>query len=252
MEIASIQGPVKQNFHLKDFEGPLDLLLFLIKKNEVNIYDIPIAQITDQYLAFLRAEETVDMDSLTGFQDMAAALLYIKSRMLLPVQTDEEDNIEDPRDELVTQLIEYQRYKRLAELMENQEKEAEWAIERKKLQRTLPFNDENLWQKLDVWDLLKSFSKLMANMSRERIIDMYEEVSVNEKVALMAELLDKKGECSFSELLTKRASALDIVCAFMAILESVKDRLIVIYQHRMFGDILIRRSATDGNRSGAA
>ena len=101
-------------FRVNDFEGPLDLLLFLIKKNEVNIYDIPIASITEQYLAYLDYSVSGDLASLTDFYALAATLLYIKSRMLLPVEiaVDDED-IDDPRKELVDKLIEYQKFKKL-------------------------------------------------------------------------------------------------------------------------------------------
>lgn len=235
-------------FRLKEFEGPLDLLLFLIKKNEVNLYDIPIAEITEQYLEYLSFCEKIDLDDLTEFYATAALLLYIKSRMLLPIEFSDDGEIDDPRDELVEKLIEYQKFKKLSELMEEKEREAEWVIERKKLQRSLPFNDGELWQKIDVWELLKTFSNLTRNLSLERIMDLHEEVSVNEKIALIEERLDASGECMFTELLA-RGSLMDVVCAFLAILEAVKLRLITIYQNRMFGDILIRRSA---EASGAA
>ena len=133
------RAPAAYSFRLKEFEGPLDLLLFLIKKNEVNLYDIPIAQITEQYLGYLSYAQVLDLEDLTEFHSMAATLLYIKSRMLLPVEFEDDGGIEDPRVELVDKLIEYQRFKKLAELMEEKEKEAEWVIERKKMQRPLPF-----------------------------------------------------------------------------------------------------------------
>jgi segregation and condensation protein A len=233
-------GNSARSFRLKEFEGPLDLLLFLIKKNEVNIYDIPVAQITEQYMEYLTYATNLDLEDLTEFHALAATLLYIKSRMLLPVEVNLEDDIEDPRQELVDKLIEYQKFKKLSVLMEEKEKEAEWAIERKKLQRALPFVEEELWEKVDIWDLLKTFSSLMTNLTGERIIDLYEEVSVNEKLTLMNELLENKGECNFTELVTETGSVLDIVCAFLAVLEAVKFRMITIYQNRMFGDILIK------------
>jgi segregation and condensation protein A len=183
-----------RSFKLNDFEGPLDLLLFLIKKNDVNIYDIPVAEITEQYLEYLRSAENLDLDDVSEFQVMAASLLYIKSHMLLPVRFElGGDDAEDPRQELVGKLIEYQRFKKLSSLMEEKEKEVELVVERKKIQRDLPFADDELWQEMDVWDLFKTFSKLMSNISAERIIDLYEEVSVNEKIALMTELLDDRG-----------------------------------------------------------
>ncbi len=238
-----------RSFRLKEFEGPLDLLLFLIKKNEVNIYDIPVAQITEQYLEYLSYATELDLESLTEFHVMAATLLYIKSRMLLPVELELDDDIEDPRQELVDKLIEYQKFKKLSELMEEKEREAEWVIERKKLQRALPFAEEALWEKVDVWDLLKTFSGLMTNLSGERIIDLYEEVTINEKLTLMTELLESRGECSFTDLVVRSGSVMDIVCAFLAVLEAVKFRMVSIYQNRMFGDIAIRpyeRSGADG------
>ena len=229
-----------RGFRLNKFEGPLDLLLFLIKKNEINIYDIPIAQITEQYLEYLGMISELDLEEISDFQTMAATLLLIKSRTLLPVDINDEDDDEDPRQELVEKLIEYQKIKKLSALMEEKEKEAEWVIERKRLQRVLPFNDEDLWQKVDVWDLLKIFSELSPGLTQERIIDLYEEVSVNEKITLLYEILEERGECSFTELVIRIRSVPDFVCAFLAILEVVKQRMVLVFQNRMFGDIVIR------------
>ena len=237
MDSYSIES---RSFKLKDFEGPLDLLLFLIKKNEINIYDIPVAQITEQYLAYVSGATALDLDDVTEFQAMAANLLYIKSRMLLPVELNLTDEREDPRQELVEKLIEYQKFKKLSELMEKKEREVEWVVDRKKVQRDLPFAIGELWSKADVWDLFKTFSSLMTNISSERIIDLYEEVSINEKQTLIVELLESRGECRFSDLVVRKGSLMDIICAFLAILESVKIRMILITQDQMFGDITIR------------
>lgn len=237
MDSYSIES---RSFKLKDFEGPLDLLLFLIKKNEINIYDIPVAQITEQYLAYVSGATALDLDDVTEFQAMAANLLYIKSRMLLPVELNLTDEREDPRQELVEKLIEYQKFKKLSELMEEKEREVEWVVDRKKVQRDLPFAIGELWSKADVWDLFKTFSSLMTNISSERIIDLYEEVSINEKQTLIVELLESRGECRFSDLVVRKGSLMDIICAFLAILESVKIRMILITQDQMFGDITIR------------
>jgi segregation and condensation protein A len=228
------------SFTLKEFEGPLDLLLFLIKKNEINIYDIPIAQITEQYLDFLKFAPELDLEEVIEFHAMTATLLYIKSRLLLPLELEGEDGEEDPRQELVERLIEYQKFKKITNLLEEKEKDAEWVVERKKLQKGLPFADDDLWTKADVWDLLKLFSGLMSNLSGEQFINLYEEVSINEKFALLQEILENQGKCHFAELVVRRGSVLDIVCAFLAILEAVKARTILIFQNRMFGDILIR------------
>ncbi len=229
----------KQHFLLGDFDGPLDLLLFLIRKSEVNIYDIPIASITEQYLGYLNFATRVDLDTMTEFYLMAATLLYIKSKMLLPVDLNLDDELEDPRRDLVEKLIEYQKFRKLSDLMAQREGEVEWIIERTRSQRILPFSDEGIWEQVSVWDLLQTFSSLLTTLSSERIIDLYEEVSVNEKITLISELLEEKEEFLFTELV-KRRSILEIVCAFWAVLELVKQRRITVMQNRLFGDIRVR------------
>ena len=228
-------------FKVGQFEEPLDLLLYLIKKNEINIYDIPIAEITEQYLDYLDYAVSIDLDNLTDFYSLAADLLLIKSRMLLPVEVDfDDEDLEDPRQELVDKLIEYQKFKKISELMEQKEEENEWSLERKKIQRILPFEDEDLWEKVDSWDLYKVFSNLISSFSAEKILDMREDITINEKMTLMNEFFENKGECLFTDLIVRQGSLLDVVCAFMAILEAVKFKLAVIYQNRMFGDIKIK------------
>jgi len=244
MEIDAIAqtNDVVHTFKINDFEGPLDLLLFLIKKNEVNIYDIPIAHITEQYLEYLDYTVSSDLANLTEFYAMAANLLYIKSRMLLPVEiTPDDEDIEDPRQELIDKLIEYQKIKKLSELMEDKENESEWVFERKKIQRVLPFVEDELWEQVDTWDLLKTFSNLISSYNSERILDLYEEISVSEKITLMNELLDDKGECLFTDLIVRKGNLMDVVCAFMALLEAVKFKMATIWQNRMFGDIKIKK-----------
>lgn len=244
---AFIDTEDKNKFILEDFEGPLDLLLFLIRKSEVNIYDIPIAHITEQYLSFLDLATKINLDDLTDFFLMAATLLLIKSRMLLPVEIGFDDDLEDPRQELVDRLIEYQKYKKFSELMAVKEEESEWHIERNKKQGILPFpEDDELWEKIDVWDLLSTFSTIISSLSTERIIDLYEEVSVNEKLSLIYEFLETRGEFFFTDLIVKADSTMEIICAFLAILESVKAKLIIILQNKLFGDIKIKERGKEG------
>jgi segregation and condensation protein A len=234
------QEEQRQRFRVNQFEGPLDLLLFLIKRSEIDIHDIPIAEITRQYLEYLEWAASIDLENITDFYLMASTLLYIKSRMLLPGEEIGDDE-EDPRQELVEKLIEYQRFKKLSHLMDEKQHESEWVIERKKKQPVLPFtDDEDLWVRIDVWDLLKSFSSIMEGLSDERIFDLYEEVSINEKLSLIEEYLDTRGEFLFTDLIERRESIMDVVCAFLAILEAVKARRIRLFQNRMFGDIRIR------------
>ena len=230
-----------RKFYLHEFEGPLDLLLFLIKKNEVNIYDIPIAEITEQYIRYLEYAARVDLENATEFYVMAATLLYIKSRMLLPDDTELDEEIEDPRQELVDRLIEYQKYKKLTDLMTEKEKESEWVLERKKKQPALPFDDEEeLWEQIDVWDLVQAFSNIMSTLSPDRIINLYEEVSVNEKLSLINEYVESKKDFLFTDLILRNDSIMEIVCAFLAVLEAVKQKTVKLYQNRMFGDIRLK------------
>ncbi|MBN1799025.1 MAG: segregation/condensation protein A [Spirochaetales bacterium] len=230
----------QNTFLVGEFEGPLDLLLFLIKKQEINIYDIPIAKITEQYLAYLEYASQIELDNLTDFYLMAATLLFIKSKMLLPVEVNLDEEIEDPRRELVEKLIEYQKYKKLGELIAVQEDKSEWLIERKSKQNILPFPDEDIWQQIDVWDLLKTFSSLVSSLSTEQIIDLYEEVTINEKITLIREMIEQQEEFLFTEILIKSHSLLAIICSFLAVLEMVKSKEIIVYQNKMFGDIRIK------------
>ena len=239
---------IKRKFSAGEFEGPLDLLWFLIHKSEINIYDIPIAQITEQYHEYLDFATQTDLGDLSEFYKWAAMLLNMKSKMLLPVEiTYDDEEYEDPRAELVEKLIEYQKFKKLSELMEEKEDNSDWNFERSKIQRTLPFEErENDWEEIDTWELLQQMQKLFKSMvsqySNEKILNMYEEISVNEKITLMNELFEKNNECMFSDLITRVGNTMDVVCAFMAILEAVKFRMIKIMQNKVFGDIkLVKR-----------
>ena len=242
---------IKRKFKAGDFEGPLDLLWYLIHKSEINIYDIPIAQITEEYLEYLDYATETDLGDLSEFYKWAAMLLNMKSRMLLPIEiVYDDEEAEDPRQELVEKLIEYQKFKKLSELMEEKENTSEWNFERSKIQRVLPFDEkESAWEEIDTWDLLQQMQKLFKNMvsqySNEKILNMYEEISVNEKITLMNELFENQNEFMFTELITRIGNEMDVICAFMAILEAVKFRMIKILQNRLFGDIKIIKR-TDG------
>ncbi len=241
------QAAAGQSFSLGEFEGPLDLLLFLIRKNEVNIYDIPIAEITEQYLAYLQYATRVDLDNITEFYLMAATLLYIKSRLLLPVELELDDELEDPRRVLVEQLVEYQRYKKLGDLIAEAQDESEYTIERRRDQIALPFQDEDLWEDVAVWDLLKVFSRLISSISDERVFDLYEQVTVNEKITLINEILGERSDFTFAELIARgRRTVMEIVCSLLALLELIKSRTVVVQQNRLFGDIRIIKRENGG------
>ena len=164
----------RHHFIAGAFEGPLDLLLYLIQRSEINIYDIPVSEITEQYLGYLKYATGINLENITEFYLMAATLLYIKSQMLLPDNPDFDTDAEDPRRELVEKLIEYQKFRKITDLMTEKVGETEFVVERSKKQRVLPFDsDESMWQQIEVWDLLKTFSDLMASLSQDRVIDLY-------------------------------------------------------------------------------
>ncbi len=235
-------------YRLDHFEGPLDLLLFLIRKNEVSIYDIPVAEITEQFLEYLRYSSPIDLDGVSEFYLMASTLLYIKSKMLLPIEVDMDDELEDPRQELVQRLIEYERFRKLTDLMAEREAEADWIVERKRTQAVLPFPDEDdLWERVDTWDLLKSFGKVMKELGGEKVISLWEEVSINEKIALIHEYLEDRREFNFDDLLVNPGSLMEVVSAFLAVLETVKAGIIDVWQNRLFGDIRITSSSRRKN-----
>ena len=235
----------RKKFSAGQFEGPLDLLWSLIRESKINIYDIPIAQITEQYLDYLDSIVETDLTELSDFYSWAAKLVYIKSRMLLPVEVAyDDDDFEDPRQELVEKLIEYQKFKKLSALMEEQEDDSAYTFERKKIQRMLPFDDaESQWERVNTLELLEQMQKIFKTMvskySNEKVLNMYEEISVNEKITLMNEKLDDAGFCMFTDLITRAGNEMDVICAFMAILEAVKFKMATIFQSRLFGDIKI-------------
>lgn len=238
----------KMSYKIGKFEGPLDLLWALIHEKKIDVYDIPIAEITEQFLEYLDFAASFELGDLSEFYAMASKLIYIKSRMMLPVDSsvDEELDFDDPRDDLVERLIEYQKFKKLSSLMEEKEDLNEWNFERKKIHRAVPEESrDDIWEKVDTWNLLdqmqKMFKNLISSFNDARVLDMNEEISVNEKKTLMAEFLNEKGECFFSDLIVRDRSKLDVICAFMAVLEAVKEKLAEIYQNKLFGDIKICR-----------
>jgi segregation and condensation protein A len=230
-------------FVLDTFQGPLDALLLLIRKNDVNIYDIPIAEITAQFMDYLDYAVSVDLSGLADFYAMAADLLHIKTRMMLPLEmTFEGEDEGDPRAELVEKLIEYQKFKKLSAVMEERIEADEWSLERESLHRVLPFQEAELWEKADTWAIIRDMQKVIRKYRAEgntELLELFEEISVNEKITLIAELLENRGECFFTDIITRKGSALDVVCAFMAILEAVKTRMISVYQNRMYADMKI-------------
>jgi segregation and condensation protein A len=236
------------SFQLHEFEGPLDLLLHLIQRAEVNVYDIPIAEITDQYLRYVASaaarggDPKRRLEHLTQFHVMAATLLHIKSRMLLPLPYTDDEPYEDPRQELVERLLEYQRFKRLSDILAQHQQEAHWIITRTE-PRVLPGPvepDESHELQLSPDDLLAAFKKIVAAIGGEQLTSLYEEFTVNEKIALVYERLALTEAFSFLELV-RGGSALEIICAFWAVLELAKSQTIAVVQRQQFASITVER-----------
>ena len=254
--VAAAEWPAGVSFRLDEFEGPLDLLLHLIQRAEVNIYDIPIAAITDQYLHYLAAarqnpggaaadgEQQAQrrLEDLSRFQVMAATLLHIKSRMLLPLPYTSDEPYEDPRQELAERLLEYQRFKRLSEVLAEQQQQAHWIITRSE-PRLLP--GSVVPQDLDAVrlspeELLAAFKDIVAAIGGEQLTSLYEEFTVKEKIALVHERLALTAAFSFLELV-RGGSAIEIICAFWAVLELAKTQAIAVIQRHQFAAITVER-----------
>jgi segregation and condensation protein A len=225
---------------LDAFEGPLDLLLYLIRKNEIDIYDIPIADITQQYLEMLDLMRTLNLDIAGEYLVMAATLTHIKSKMLLPKQPgeeDEEEEAEDPRQELVNRLLEYEEFKRAALSLEERD-----LLERDVFIRT-PVEDGEDELELSLFDLIEAVRDVLKRSSQKLVHEItLERTSVEEK---MTEILDRLsefgGELDFPSLFEENTSKGLIILTFLALLELIKMRMVRVYQQKAFHAIRIRR-----------
>ena len=226
--------PVK----LEVFEGPLDLLLHLIEKNKVDIYDIPIVEITNQYMEYIRAMEQSDLNIMSEFLLMAATLLDIKCRMLLPAEVNEDGEEEDPRAELVEQLIQYKMYKYMSYELKDRQLDGErlWFKE-----ETMPDEVKDFKEPVDLDALLEgvTLSKLHAVFQDVFGKIEKEEVTVEEKMDYLQEYIQNHKQFRFRELLQKQSSKIQLVVTFLAILELMKTGMIVVEQEKTFDEIII-------------
>ena len=233
-------------FKTAKVEGPLDLLLALIQKAEVNIYDIPISEITDQFLEYLHHAKEIGLGDLSEFYKMAAELIWIKSQMMLPVEVEFGEEYTDPREELVERLLEYSKFKKYSELLMGNESGENLVPERRPTEFRLPFSDEDLWEDVTTKDLMDTFMEIMKsyNFIEEKVFNVYEDVTEKDKITLMNELLESHDQIMFSDLVTKR-TPMHVICAFLAVLESVKDKMILVDQPVLFGDMTLTRRPAD-------
>ena len=229
---------------LEIFEGPLDLLLHLIKKNEVSITDIPIATITEQYLATLDLMQTLNLDVAGEFLVMAATLIHIKSRMLLPAgdtEVDEDEGV-DPREELVRRLLEYQRYKDAAAELEQRE-----VLTRDVFVRASTPVEEagpREFREISVFELLGALKRVIDRLPKDIVHEVtLEKITVREKMTELLDRLRNHSTVVFESLFAEVKSRMEIVVTFLAMLELVKVRAIRIFQDQPAGEIVIEAAA---------
>jgi len=236
--------------HLERFDGPLDLLLHLIKRDEIDIYDIPIAHITDQYLASIEEIERLDLDldRAGDFLLMAATLMRIKARMLVPRDEDQEEDEEeiDPREELMRRLLEYQEFKRIAEVLRGREDEWREIFFRPGSLRPVPESGDDEDLGVSLVDLFRAFRQLLDQLEEERPLAMIsEEYSVDERMDFIRESCAESGEGVPFHRLFERSSRAMMIATFLGLLELIRLREIVADQVDRFGEIWIRPRKED-------
>ena len=228
------------NVKLEAFEGPLDLLLYLIKKDEIDIYDIPIARITKQYLEYVQLLETLNIEVAGDFLVMAATLIYIKSKTLLPPDpktAGEADLNEDPRAELVEQLLEYQKFKSAANML-YEKAHIEGACYTRGALETDKANPEVT---ATVVDLLRIFKEILDRAKAVQQMEIQrEEMSMSEKLKQILLLLATRKEINVREVFELAASKRELILTFLAFLELVKESSIILIQSQLFGEIIAR------------
>lgn len=230
---------------LELFEGPLDLLLYLVKKDHLNIYDIPIAQVTEQYLQYLNLMQLLDLNIAGEFLVMAATLMQIKSRMLLPAQeTQETEEQEDPRAELVKRLLEYEKFKEIAQTLRQRESEQREVFKRPKTEIDKEISSgAEVYFEASIFDLINAFSKALEEIPKELFYEVIkDEFTIEEKVHEILHLLLVVPAAHLSEIFGKAKNKIEIIVVFLAILELIRLNEIVARQKDLFDEIEITRN----------
>ncbi|MDD4980325.1 MAG: segregation/condensation protein A [Candidatus Omnitrophica bacterium] len=231
---------------LEIFEGPLDLLLYLVKKDHLNIYDIPIAKVTEQYLQCLELMQLLNLNIAGEFLVMAATLMQIKSKMLLPLDETREGEAEqeDPRAELVKRLLEYEKFKEIAQDLRDREvKQADMFKRPKAAEKEIPEEEGAGYFEASLFDLITAFSKALEQVPKELFYEVIkDEFTVEDKVhKILHMLLDTQAVC-LSELFKQAKNKLEIIVTFLAILELIRLKEIVARQKGLFQEIEIVRN----------
>ena len=220
------------------FEGPMDLLVYLIKKNEVDIWDIPIALITGQYLEYIEWMKQMNIDLAGEFLVMAAALAQIKSKMLLPVHEDVEEDTEDPRLEIARPLAEYLRMKQAAEELAARTLLGEHTFVRHTDKSEFAIDPDEEVVKVGLFELIDAFRRILDNLAPEQRVEFSSDViSVKDRINELVDILEEKGSAAFEELFFGEMTKQGIIVTFLAILEMVKLRLVRVVQHVQSGVI---------------
>jgi segregation and condensation protein A len=241
-----------ERVQLEVFEGPLDLLLHLIKKEDIDVYDIPVSHLLDQYLEYLKLAQELDIDLAGEFLEMASELAYIKSKMLLPEPEEEEAEGPDPRAELVRRLLEYQRYKAAARSLLGRPLLGTDVFARP------PEADESPAEELsieaDTLSLISAFQDLLKRLPKEAVHEISRQrTGVAERILELTEILKTRGQISFEDLLLSgnpRPTRIDLVVTFLAVLEMAKQRMLRIAQERVFHRIVISSLVSEEENHG--
>lgn len=232
---------------LDNFEGPLDLLLHLIKKNEMDIYDIPIAAITEQYLGILDAMKNLNLDIASEFLLMAATLLHIKSKLLLPPMAEEEteEEEEDPRAELVKRLLEYQKYKNISDTLDTRPMLGRDLFVRSAPEPEVLEEVETGFVAVGLFDLLEALKEVLAEKPAEIVHEInIEKLSVTDRINAILSTLSGKESIAFTDLFAGEIKRTDIIVTFLALLELVKMRMVRFMQNSHHGTIWLFPAVT--------
>jgi segregation and condensation protein A len=240
---------------LEVFRGPMDLLLYLVRKHEVEIVDLPIAPITEQFLEYLGVIEQLDVNSVGDFLEMASTLIEIKSRMVLPRGGEVEDELADPRQELVRRLLEYKKFKDAASMLE--ERSRGWQERFPRLTNDLPPRERNLEdeeiQEVELWDLVSAFGRIMRdNQAVKPSSIVYDETPIHVYMTRIKAQLAGGGRLAFRELFQPGMAKSALVGMFLAILELVRHHHVTTEQNALFGEIWILPGSQTGSEIDAS
>ena len=227
------------------FRGPLDLLLYLVRKHEVDILDIPIAMITDQYLEHLAVLEQLDVNEVGDFLEMASMLIEIKSRIVLPRADEEDSELDDPRQELVRRLLEYKMYKDAAGLLE--ERGRQWQQRFSRLSNDIPSRRPDLSEQpiaeVELWDLVSAFSRVVReNDATQPASIVYDETPIETYIRRVYQLMEEGRPIAISELFQAGMRKSDLIGVFLAVLELVRHQQVTAEQQHAHGEIWVRPS----------